>query len=111
MLEHLDDVDHVAGGNFQQVQGGDERFELRLAGVAADVEGDGFVDRLIADLDEPVLVHDGDGADFDVGADDENALPLVDDDTGIDLRWREARVVKQRGGEQRRGCLCSWAES
>ena len=89
-----------AGGHFEQVQGIDERFELGLAGVAAGIERHGFVDRLVADLNQPVLVHHGDGADLDIGADDEHLLSLVDDDARIDLRRRKARV-QQRRGEQR----------
>ena len=89
MFEHLDDVNDVAGGDFEEVEGGDERFELGLAGIATDVEGDGLVNGWLigADLDQAILVHYGDGADFDVGADDKDAFALVDDNARVNLWW------------------------
>ena len=57
--------------------------------------------RTVADLNQPVPVHHGDGADFDIGADDERLLALVDDDFGVDLRRIDARVEQQRGKQGR----------
>ena len=98
MLEHLDDVDDILRGNLQGVEGIDEGGEFGLRPIAGHVERDELARRLrAAGLNQPILVHHGDGADFHVGTDNDRFLSLVDDDLGIGLEASDASVQEQSG--------------
>src|SRR5439155_21836527 len=76
VLQHLDDVNHIASRYFQQVQCRDQRLQLRLALVATRIKCHGFIHRLVAPgyLDQAVLMHHRHRTNFDIGSHDEDFL-------------------------------------